>query len=90
MASMLVSFQLLDLASYQLSKDGRSPSIDSTTQWFYEGCMMGEHQHDSFPKNLALQASHPLELVHSDICKPMITPFIGGDKCLFTFIDDLS
>jgi hypothetical protein len=50
---------------------------------------LGEHHHESFPKSLARQASHPLELVHSDICGPMTTP-LGGAKYLLTFIDDFS
>jgi hypothetical protein len=50
--------------------------------------MLGEHHHESFPKDLVRQASHPLELVHSDICGPMTTPSLGGAKYLLTFIDD--
>ena len=42
-----------------------------------------------FPKSIMLQASHPLELVHSDIYKRITTP-LGGVKYLLTFIDDLS
>jgi hypothetical protein len=54
--------------------------------------MRGEHHNESesFPKDVVGQVSHPLELVHSDICRPMTTPSLGGAKYLLTFIDSLS
>jgi hypothetical protein len=40
--------------------------------------MLGKHHHESFPKDLVRQASCSLELVHSDICGPMITLHLVG------------
>jgi hypothetical protein len=73
---------------------GRLSMVDGFLQFklpsgVCEGCMLGEHQHEYSLKDLG-QASHPLELGHSDICEPMTTPSLGGAKYLLTFIDDCS
>jgi len=52
--------------------------------------MLGEHYHESFPKNLVGQASRSHVLVHSDICGLMIILSVGGAKYLLTFMDDFS
>jgi hypothetical protein len=55
-----------------------------------EGCVMGKHHRESFPKDNSRWASKPLELIHNDICGPMATSSLGGAKYFLTFIDDFS
>jgi hypothetical protein len=44
----------------------------------YDGCIKGEHQRTSFPKDGAMRASQLLEIVHMDVCRPMRTTLDGG------------
>ncbi len=55
-----------------------------------EACIEGKHQSTSFPKGEATRASKLLELVHSDVCRPMKTTSRGGARYFVTFIDDFS
>ncbi|CAL8133801.1 unnamed protein product [Prunus armeniaca] len=45
-----------------------------------EGCMLGKQHRDSFPSESTWRAKCPLELVHTDICGPMQTESISGNK----------
>lgn len=36
-----------------------------------EGCIMGKHQREKFDKEESWRASHPLELVHTNLCGQM-------------------
>ncbi|KAM2439776.1 hypothetical protein PS1_021203 [Malus domestica] len=45
-----------------------------------EGCMIGKQHRESFPSKSAWRAKLPLELVHTDICGPMQTESISGNK----------
>ncbi len=56
----------------------------------YERCIKGKHQRTSSPKDGATRASQLLEIVHIDVCGPMITTLHGGAQYFFTFIDDFS
>lgn len=53
-----------------------------------EGCALGKHCRDSFPKETTWMIVLPFELVHTDICGPMQTSTKVGNKYFFTFIDD--
>ncbi|KAI5329221.1 hypothetical protein L3X38_028618 [Prunus dulcis] len=53
-----------------------------------EGCRLGKQHRDSFPLESTWRASHPLELVHTDICGPMKTDSISGNKYFLLFTDD--
>jgi hypothetical protein len=55
-----------------------------------EGCVKGKHQRTSFPKDGATRASQLLEIVHTDVCRPMATTSHGGTPYFLTFIDDFS
>ncbi|KAI5334136.1 hypothetical protein L3X38_024269 [Prunus dulcis] len=46
-----------------------------------EGCMLGKQHRDSFPLESIWRATCPLELVHTDICGPMQTESIPGNRC---------
>ncbi|CAL2265197.1 unnamed protein product [Prunus armeniaca] len=53
-----------------------------------QGCAMGKSHREAFDKEKAWRASMPLELIHSDVCGPMQSTTIGGNKYFLTFIDD--
>ncbi|KAI5355034.1 hypothetical protein L3X38_007929 [Prunus dulcis] len=53
-----------------------------------EGCMLGKQHRDSFPLESTWRASSLLELVHTDICGPMKTESINGNRYFLLFTDD--
>ncbi|CAN6560926.1 unnamed protein product [Malus baccata var. baccata] len=53
-----------------------------------EGCVIGKHFRDVFPKETNWRAELPLELIYTDICGPMQTPTKAGNKYFITFTDD--
>ncbi|KAM1689141.1 hypothetical protein EV2_037740 [Malus domestica] len=53
-----------------------------------EGCAIGKHSRDAFPKETNWRAALPLELIHTDICGPMQTLTKAGNKYFITFTDD--
>ncbi|CAL9026049.1 unnamed protein product [Prunus brigantina] len=53
-----------------------------------EGCQLGKQQRDWFPKGLAWRARNPLELIHIDLCGPMQTESIAGNRYFMLLIDD--
>jgi uncharacterized membrane protein YgcG len=55
-----------------------------------EGCVYGKQTKLSFPEGKAVRATHVLELVHTDVCGPMQTESLGGNKYFLLFIDDFS
>jgi hypothetical protein len=55
-----------------------------------EACIKGKHQRTSIPKDGAMRASQLLEIVHTDVCRPMRTTLHGGAQYFLTFIDDFS
>jgi len=55
-----------------------------------EDCILGKQHRSSFPRASMWRASHPLQLIHSDICGP-INPISNSHKrYVLTFIDDFS
>ena len=53
-----------------------------------EGCQYGKQHRDEFPKNQALRANAPLEVVHVDLCGPMKVESIAGNKYFMLLKDD--
>ncbi|KAG8485650.1 hypothetical protein CXB51_018843 [Gossypium anomalum] len=53
-----------------------------------EVCQMGKQARLPFPANTTWRASSKLELVHSDVCGPMRTESLSGNKYFILFIDD--
>jgi hypothetical protein len=53
-----------------------------------EASIEGKHQRISFPKDETIKAFKLLELVHSDVCRPMKTTSHGGARYFVTFIKD--
>ncbi|CAL9021865.1 unnamed protein product, partial [Prunus brigantina] len=55
-----------------------------------DGCMLGKQHKDSFPLESTWRASNPLELVHTDICGPMKTESLSGNRYFLLFTDDFT
>jgi transposase InsO family protein len=52
------------------------------------GCVIDKHHWDSFDKRASWNASGPLQLVHSDLCGPLYSPYFSRCKYFLTFIDN--
>lgn len=65
------------------------PTIEEAKE-VCEGCALGKHHREAFPKEKAWRAKAPLELVHTDVCGPMDTTTHRGNKYFIIFIDDFS
>lgn len=55
-----------------------------------EGCVLGKHHRQPFPKEGAWRAKQVLELVHTDVCGPMNTLSHGKNRYFILFIDDFT
>ena len=55
-----------------------------------EICILGKQVQTAFPKNNKNKQMDVLEIVHSDVCGPIKTKSIGGNRYFVTFIDDKS
>ncbi|KAG8478423.1 hypothetical protein CXB51_028191 [Gossypium anomalum] len=53
-----------------------------------EVCQMGKQARLLFPANTTWRASSKLELVHTDVCGPMRTESLSGNRYFILFIDD--
>ena len=62
------------------------PSIEQLA--FCEGCVYGKQSRRSFPSGTSWRASEQLELVHADVCGPMQTSSLGGNRYFLLFTDD--
>jgi hypothetical protein len=55
-----------------------------------EDCVLGKHHQDIFDKRASWNTSDPLQLVHSDLCGPLSSPYFFRCKYFLTFIDEFS
>jgi len=55
-----------------------------------EGCLLGKHHRQPFPKEGARRAKEILELVHTDVCGPMNTLSHAQNRYFILFIDYLT
>ena len=55
-----------------------------------EGCALGKQHQESFPTERAWRAKAPLELVHTNVCEPMVNHSHGENKYFIIFIIDYS
>jgi transposase InsO family protein len=53
-----------------------------------DGCALGIMHKDEFPSNPDRKKRDVLDLVHTDVCRPMQTRSIGGAFYFLLFIDD--
>jgi len=55
-----------------------------------EFCQLAKHTRKPNSNQATHRATSPIELIHSDLAGPMVTPSLGGAKYLLLFIDDNS
>lgn len=53
-------------------------------------CLMSKKTRKTFPSQLNFIATAPLELIHSDLCGPLLACTPKGNKCNFVLTDDYS
>ena len=53
-----------------------------------EGCIYGKQCRQKFQVGKQKRTTRPLQLIHSDLCGPMQTQSINGNKYFISFIDD--
>lgn len=52
------------------------------------GCLMAKQTRRSFPSQTSFRASHPLELIHGDLCGPISPETKGGNRYFMLLVDD--
>lgn len=57
---------------------------------FCEGCVEGELFKKPYKSIGRIRSKCTRQLIHSDICGPMLTESIGQEKYFVTFVDDYS
>jgi transposase InsO family protein len=55
-----------------------------------EGCVLGKHPRNFFPKEASYRAKKVLDLVHTDICGPITPNSLGKYRYFIIFIYDFS
>ncbi|KAG3120253.1 hypothetical protein PI125_g1338 [Phytophthora idaei] len=66
------------------------PSVRKGIDTLCGGCMKGTQTVTAFPSRSTTKTKRVLELVHTDVVRPMRTPSKGGAKYVLTFVDDYS
>jgi len=65
------------------------PNIDYEGK-FYEECVLSKHARTSFQNKAEYWAKQPLELIHTDICRPITSASFSSQRYFISFIDDFS
>ena len=55
-----------------------------------EGCIYGKQCRQKFARNNNKKTERPLQVVHSDLCGPMQTTSLDGNRYFISFIDDFT
>jgi transposase InsO family protein len=63
------------------------PPISHAEQ-FCDTCVLAKHRHGVFPKQSKYRADKALELVHGDLCGPVMPVTLGGRRYFLLLIDD--
>ena len=53
-----------------------------------DSCLVGKQSRQPFPKATMFRASHPLELLHADLCGPISPATLSLNRYIFVIIDD--
>ncbi|MCO5594455.1 hypothetical protein L7F22_048485 [Adiantum nelumboides] len=53
-------------------------------------CLKGKQHRDPFPKQVSQRATQSLDLVHMDLCGPMLQTSLGGSSYFMLIVDDFS
>jgi hypothetical protein len=65
------------------------PELQSTHEGICKGCALGKNIKKPFPSNNN-RSKEILDLIHSDVCGPMLVKYLGGSIYYVTFIDEYS
>ena len=65
------------------------PELKSTHEGICKGCALGKNIKKPFPSSNN-RSKETLDLIHSDVCGPMLVKSLGGALYYLTFIDDHS
>ncbi|KAG8496284.1 hypothetical protein CXB51_009218 [Gossypium anomalum] len=76
----------------QLTKEGLVENFTNSVEKeeVCEVCQLGKQTRLPFPTSKAWRASERLQLIHTDVCGPMKTQSLNGNKYSILFIDDYS
>jgi hypothetical protein len=55
-----------------------------------EACQVEKQRHTLFPVKVEYRVRRRLELVHDDLCGPIVSATPGGNKYFLLFMDDLN
>ena len=72
-----------------LAKQPLIPMAKNKSSNTYDYCLFGKQHRLSFQKN-STRKLEKLELVYSDVCRPMEVDSLGGNKYFVNFIYDAS
>ena len=67
----------------------RLPQIELPAK-IREGCVIGKQPRKAFTDSAPKRAKQVLKVRHSDLCGPLDTPSLGGNKYFPTFVDEFS
>ena len=76
---------LAELKKLELVED--MPNVSDEAQ-ICEICQQGKQARLPFKNNQSWKATEKLQLRHTDVCGPMKTTSLSGNKCFILFIDD--
>lgn len=71
---------------YDLKVVGKLDTCDGK----FEICILAKHHKRSYNSNVDYRSREPLELVHSDICKPIDPISRDGFRYVVSFLDDFT
>jgi hypothetical protein len=81
-------FRALHTLAHKVLVHGMPP-VDQVKE-FYDGCAIDKQHRTLFPCATAFCAEKPLELVHMDLCGPIMPLTAGGKKYFLLLVDDHS
>lgn len=55
-----------------------------------ESCIVAKQTRRPFKAQLEMRSNERLEVIHSDVCGPLETPTLAGNRYFITFIDEFS
>jgi transposase InsO family protein len=55
-----------------------------------DGCLIGKQRRSPFPAQARRRVAHPLDLVHGDLCGPIMPATPSGNQYFLLLVDDMS
>ncbi|CAH9116305.1 unnamed protein product [Cuscuta europaea] len=66
------------------------PALQSKSDHLCDSCALGKMKRASHKAKMTTSTTHPLELLHMDLCGPMCTQSINEKKYVLVIVDDYS